>query len=367
MIIGLLSGAPGGSALRGSVINDAGALVSFLSGGGSTENPTRRRMSVVVAGLPPRRTGEHSSPRGDRCGPGAGRGWGNGNSENICCAVTAGALSSLSAPARRARAAAKRSASYQETHVEMNAETQEHNVTMIAKKKQVHQDRAEVLGLLQRALNLRPVEGGAYRPDFNPSALLVLADRLADRFTDDPHRVALAAVLRGLADTRFVEVPSCGGDDWQPVASGPFWNVAVKCVYPGSYQVRRQLYYGTKARSDILFCWERAAWEYQRDYRHTAGAPDAHPDVPTPEGVLSVPKHEDIRPAFERLRFELAAALVGFTPWHVVARDLLLSWGDFAATHCLARYHPPRKVVRELRQSDPKKYARVNLEARDLA
>ena len=44
MIIGLLSGAPGGSALRGSVINDAGALVSFLSGGGSTENPTRRRM-----------------------------------------------------------------------------------------------------------------------------------------------------------------------------------------------------------------------------------------------------------------------------------------------------------------------------------
>ena len=73
MIVGLLSGAPGGSALRGSVINDAGARVSFLSGGGSTENPTRRRMSVVVARHPPRRTGAHSSPRGDRCGPGAGR------------------------------------------------------------------------------------------------------------------------------------------------------------------------------------------------------------------------------------------------------------------------------------------------------
>ena len=43
-----------------------------------------------------------------------------------------------------------------------------------------------------------------------------------------------------------------------------------------------------------------------------------------------------------------------------------LSWGDFAATHCLARYHPPHKVVRELRESDPQKYARVKQAARYL-
>jgi hypothetical protein len=254
----------------------------------------------------------------------------------------------------------------QVNNVTMISEKKMHNVKMIAQKK-VDPDRAEVLGLLQRAINLRPVEGGVYRPNFNPSALLVLADRLADRFTDDPHRIALAAALRGLADTPFVEVTSCGGDDWQPVGSGTYWNVAVKCVSGCTYQVRRQLYYGTKERFDILLCWERAAREYQRDYRHTADAPDAHPDIPTPEGVLPVPRYADIRPTFERLRFEIAAALVGFTLWHVVARDLLLSWGDFAAAHCLATYHPPRKMVRELHQIDPKKYARVNREAHDFA
>ena len=79
-----------------------------------------------------------------------------------------------------------------------------------------------------------------------------------------------------------------------------------------------------------------------------------------------MPRYEDVRPAFERLRFEVAAGLVGFTPWHVVARDLLLSWGERTAARCLATYHPPREVVRELRESDPAKYARVKLAARLL-
>jgi hypothetical protein len=237
---------------------------------------------------------------------------------------------------------------------------------MLAQKKKVDPDRAEVLGLLQRALNLRQVERDIYRPTFNPSALLVLADRLANSYFVDRHCIALAPVLRGVANTPFVEVPSCYGEDWQPVGSGPFWSVAVKQVFGGTYQVRRQLYLGTREEDKILLCWERAAWEYQRDYGHFAGAPDAHPDNPMPEGEVTVPKHEDIRPAFERFRFEIAAALVGFTPWHVVARDLLLSWGEVAATYCLARYHPPRKVVRELHQIDPKKYSRVKREASDF-
>jgi hypothetical protein len=110
-----------------------------------------------------------------------------------------------------------------------------------------------------------------------------------------------------------------------------------------------------------------SAREYQRDYRHTAGAPAAHPDIPTLECVLSAPRYEDIRQAFERLRFEIAAGLVGFTPWYVVARDLLLSWGDRTAARCLATYYPPLEVVRELHQFDPKKYARVKWAANAYA
>jgi len=249
----------------------------------------------------------------------------------------------------------------------MNAETQENNVTMIAKKKQVHQDRAEVLGLLQRALDLQPSAGGTPRPAFNPRALLVVADRLASPVRcDAPDHSAKAAVLRAVANTPFVETPGHEGADWQPVALGRFWNIAVKGVYPGPYQVRRQLYPGTCERIDVLFYWERAAREYRRAYRGKAGAPAAHPDIPTPECVLSVPRYEDVRPAFERLRFEVAAGLVGFAPWHVVARDLLMTWGERTAARCLATYHPPREVVRELRESDPQKYARVKLAARYL-
>jgi hypothetical protein len=257
----------------------------------------------------------------------------------------------------------------------MIAETQEHNVKMIAKKKQVHPGRAEVLGLLQRALNLQPVEGGGYRPAFNLVALQVVADRLDDRLpgddsvpsdAPDPNRSEKAAMLRALVDTPFVEVAGSNGDDWQPVACGPFWTVAVKGTSPGPYQVRRQVYQPTVESYIVGATWKEAAREYRRDYRHTAGAPDAHPDVPTPEGVLSVPRRADVRPAFERLRFELAAGLVGFAPWHVVARDLLLSCGDRTAAHCLATYHPPLEVVRELRESDPAKYARVKLAARLL-
>jgi hypothetical protein len=249
-----------------------------------------------------------------------------------------------------------------EFHVDMISEVQMNNVTKIAQKKKSDPDRAEVLGLLQRAMDHQPSAGRSPRPAFNPRALLVVADRLdGNVLCNGPDRSGLAAAMRALADTPFFETPGHEGADWQPVACGPDWNVAVKGVYPGPYQVRRQLYDGANQRIDALIHkhWELAAREYQRDYRGTAGAPAAHPDIPTPECVLTVPRYEDIRPTFERFRFEIAAALVGYSPWHVVARDLLLSWGDRTAARCLATYYPPLQVVRELRQLDPKKYARV--------
>jgi hypothetical protein len=231
-------------------------------------------------------------------------------------------------------------------------------------KKKVHQDRAEMLGLLQRALNLRPVQDGAYRPDYNPSALLVLADRLAGRVTYNrrshvPDRSALAAAVRAVADTPFVEVARSYSVDWRPVACGAFWSVAVKVIPFSPYQVRRQVYESTGESDSVVATWKEAAREFRRDYRHTAGAPAAHPDIPTPESVLSVPRYEDVRQAFERLRFEFAAGLLGFAPWHVVATDLLLNWGDRAAARCLATYYPPRKVVRQLRESDIQKFSLV--------
>jgi hypothetical protein len=241
---------------------------------------------------------------------------------------------------------------------------------MLVDKKKVHQDRAEMLGLLQRALNLRPVEGGPYWPDFNPSALLVLADRLAggvpcdDR---DPDRMALAATVRAVAETPFVEVVRSNSGEWRPVACGAFWTIGVKDTPSGPYPIGRKVYESTGESDSLVATWKEAAREFRRDYRLTAGAPDAHPDIPTLECVESVPELADVPPAFDLLLFEMAAGLVGFTPWHVVATDQLLNWGDYAAARCLATYYPPREVVRELRLSDPAKYARVKEEARYIA
>ena len=235
---------------------------------------------------------------------------------------------------------------------------------MILKMQPVNTEPAEVLSLLQRAYHFIPMAGGRVIPCFAAAALAVLAASLGGRRArGNPERRALARAVRGLADTHVVEVRG-NGRDWRTVACAPWWKVDVKGTRPGPYRVRLRLYPDTQESARVVAACEAAAICYQHAY---PGAPAPHPDIPSPDRVRSARDPDALGDVFTRLRFEMAAGLLGFTPWHVVSREMLLSWDDLTAARCLAEYRPPVEVVRELSASDPEKYARVKYAAGLLA
>ena len=229
-------------------------------------------------------------------------------------------------------------------------------VTMFTRMQPVNEKSAKVLSFLQRAYQFLPTAGANLIPFFEPAALTLVADNLGDRRD-------LARAMHGLAETPFVEVRG-NGRDWRTVACAPWWKVDVKGTRPGPYRVRLRLYPDARESSRIVAACKKAATCYQRAY---PGAPAPHPDIPSPDRVLSARDHDGLVRVLKRLCFEMATGLLGFAPWHVVSREMLLSWDDLTAARCLAEYRPPVGVVRELSASDPDKYDRVKYVAGLLA
>jgi hypothetical protein len=221
----------------------------------------------------------------------------------------------------------------------------------------VNKDDPRLLGFLEAALDLRQTEKDGLSPQFDPSALLVLADWLQEQGDPRPDD------LRQLGSARYFK--PCGDHtmELRPIACGRWWCIEHQHPLPGLYAVVWSAYPGTAPyrRLEALYREEAPHAPPLTDLTNCdEGFEGSDPGVLRPPFGQSILMDARSLPlAFEGIRFALAAGLLGTTYRFVDCRARLLGGDDAAASLCLAHYSPPAELVRELRRRDPRRFRRL--------